>query len=171
MEPYLGEIRMFGGNFAPAGWAFCDGQLLAISEHNALFTLLGAAYGGDGHSTFALPDLRGRLPLHMGTYNNGPVYPLALSGGVETVTLMSNQLPSHSHGAQAASSDGTVVSPNNAVWAQATSINAFSTASADINMAPQAVADAGGNGPHDNMMPSLCLSFIIALQGIYPSAT
>src|SRR5579862_4114078 len=128
-QPYVGEIRMFAGNFAPAGWMFCEGQLLPISEYETLFNLIGTTYGGDGQSTFALPDLRGRLPLHQG---NG--FTLAETGGVETVTLTISQIPVHSHAALANSGAGANGSPANSVWASS-SLNSYSTNPPDVNMA------------------------------------
>jgi microcystin-dependent protein len=167
-EPYVGEIRMFGGTFAPVGWEFCNGQLLTISENDALYTLLGTAYGGDGQTTFGLPDLRGRLPVHIGqnpaTRTN---YTLGSAGGVESVTLTSQQMPVHSHPANALSSAGTLTSPQTALWAAGPTT--YSTNPPTAAMAGDAVAATGGSQPHDNTMPFLCVSFIIALVGIYPS--
>lgn len=161
-EPYLGEIRMFGGNFAPSGWALCNGQLLSISEYSELFTLLGTTYGGDGQVTFALPDLQGRVPIHSGT-----AYPLGAKGGSETVTLTSTQLPAHTHTAMASTASGTADSPANAVWASRT-LRTYSSGTTTVGMNPQAIAPVGGSQPHDNMMPSTVISFIISLYGIFP---
>ena len=168
MEPYIGEIRIFGGNFAPQGWAFCNGQIMAISEYDALFGLLGTTYGGNGQTTFALPDLRGRLPLHMGTSTTGSHYALGEQAGSEEVTLLSTQLPQHSHQAMAAAS-GDVESPSNTFWAGFGDALGYSKALPSTTMAPQALSLTGGNQPHENMMPSQALTFIIALFGIYPS--
>lgn len=168
MEPYLGEIRMFGGNFAPAGWAFCNGQIVAISQYESLFALIGTTYGGNGQTTFALPDLRGRLPLHMGNSTTGSHYVLGEQAGAEAVTLLSTQLPQHSHQAPAATSGG-VDSPTNAFWAPPSAGTAYSKSTPSTTMAPQALSLAGGSQPHENMMPTKALSFIIALFGIYPS--
>ena len=161
--PYLGEIRLFAGNFAPVGWALCQGQLLAISENDALFSLLGTTYGGDGQNTFALPNLSSRIPVHQGSG-----YVLGQAAGSETVTLVSAQLPSHGHQVNAVAGQGGTASPSNAVWA-AGSIAAYSDASPTVTMSPAAIAPSGGNQPHDNMSPYLVINFIIALEGIYPS--
>ena len=163
---YLGEIRMFGGNFAPVGWALCQGQLLAISENEALFNLIGTTYGGDGQSTFALPDLRGRLPVEVGTG-----FALAQSGGAETVTLTSSQMPTHSHFPHASTNPGDAGSPNGAVWATTSGPAAYATTGALAQMDAAAVGAAGGSQPHDNMPPFLCVNFIIALEGLFPSQT
>jgi microcystin-dependent protein len=165
-QPYVGEIRMFAGNFAPAGWMFCEGQLLPISEYETLFNLIGTTYGGDGQSTFALPDLRGRIPLHFG---NG--FTLAETGGVETVTLTVSQIPAHSHALLATTSIATQqnVSPN--VLAQASLFNPYININPAAPMAPQAVSSVGGSQPHNNFQPYLCVDFIISLFGIFPSQT
>lgn len=168
MEPYLGEIRIFGGNYAPQGWAFCNGQLLSISGNEALYTLLGTTYGGDGQTTFALPDLRGRLPLHLGQSSSGQNYLRGARGGAEQVTLNEAQLPAHTHQAKG-SATGSVGSPKDACWAASSAVSAYSTVTPTIKMAALAVTSTGANQPHDNLMPSLGLSFIIALQGIYPT--
>ena len=162
-QPFVGEIRMFGGNFAPAGWAFCNGQLLPIAENETLFNLIGTTYGGDGQSTFALPDLRGRIPVHV-----GPGLILAQSGGTETVTLTVQQIPSHTHLAAAQPGNGTQASPGGGVWAQS-NLNQYSANNANASMNPAALAATGGSQPHDNMMPFLAVSFIISLFGIFPS--
>ncbi|MBL0386543.1 phage tail protein [Tumebacillus sp. ITR2] len=164
-EPYMGEIRMFAGNFAPVGWALCQGQVLSIAEYDALFALLGTTYGGDGVTTFALPDLQGRVPLQ-----SNSTYPLGAKAGSETVTLITNQLPAHSHAPLATTAQGTQNSPGNAIWA-ATGVTDYSdgSGSTPVNMSPQAITAVGGNQPHTNMMPTLTLSFIIALEGIFPS--
>lgn len=170
-EPYLGEIKMFGGNFAPVGWSFCDGSLLSISQYEALFALLGTTYGGDGQTTFALPDLRGRIPLHMGTNpQTGTHFPLGQMAGTETVALLPNQLPAHTHFVTAQTAANTVQTgnPANAVWAPS-DFNRFSTNPPDGAMNPAAITFQGGNQPHDNVMPFLTVSFIIALEGIFPS--
>jgi len=169
-QPYVGEIRMFGGNFAPAGWMFCEGQLLPISEYDTLFNLIGTTYGGDGQSTFALPDLRGRLPIHMGQGGGLSSRTIGENGGVETVTLTTNQIPSHSHVALGQSATGNQSSPSGNVWA-ASSLNQFSSSAANVTMSPASVGNNGGSQPHDNFMPYLCVSFIISLFGVFPSAT
>jgi microcystin-dependent protein len=172
--PYVGEIRMFAGNFAPAGWMFCEGQLLPISENESLFNLIGTAYGGDGQETFALPDMRGRLPIHQG---NG--YTLAETGGVEEVTLTSIQIPSHTHyviarapTGSAPTGNATHTTPSGNMLAGGT-IKAYSSSApgAMLTMNAATVASAGGSQPHENKMPYLCVSYIISLFGIYPSET
>ncbi|MCB1573901.1 MAG: tail fiber protein [Dokdonella sp.] len=165
-QPYVGEIRLFGGNFAPAGWAFCAGQLLPISENETLFQLIGTTYGGDGQSTFGLPDLRGRVPIHTGSG-----FVLAETGGVEEVTLTSTQMPVHSHTCVATSSVASDANPGGNVLAQATTFDAYQSTPGALAMAAQSVASVGGNQPHSNMQPFLCVSFIISLFGIFPSPT
>lgn len=162
-SPYIGEIRMFAGNFAPEGWALCDGQLLPISEFEALFQLIGTTYGGDGQETFALPDLRGRLALHRG---NGRL--LAESGGAEVVTLTLSQLPAHSHLPLAQTAQGTQLSPTNGLWA-ASMLQQFSENPPNMAMGADALAETGGDQPHENMMPFLTVTFIISLFGIFPT--
>lgn len=169
-EPYLGEIRMFGGMFAPAGWAFCDGQLLPISENDALFTLIGTQYGGNGQTTFALPDLRGRSPVHQG---QGPglqdTYPIGSTGGVETVTLLQAHLPSHAHPVAASNTAATSTLPQGRVLTRPASGQAYLDDTPVSAMSPVSVGGVGGSQPHENMAPYLPVSFIIALYGIYPS--
>jgi microcystin-dependent protein len=157
---------MFAGNFAPAGWMFCEGQLLPISENETLFQLIGTTYGGDGESTFALPDLRGRLPLHQG---NGFV--LAETGGVEQITLTVNQIPAHSHPLLATSSPGTSAAPQNGVPAKTTTGFLYINENTTDAMAATAVSSVGGSQPHENFQPYLCVDFIISLFGIFPSPT
>ncbi len=169
--PFVGEIRMFGGSFAPVGWAFCQGQLLAISENETLFNLIGTTYGGDGQSTFALPDLRGRVPVHMGTSSaSGGTYVLGQTGGVENVTLTTSQIPPHSHVPQAAAAAGSQASPSNNVWAGSTNLP-YSQSAPAAGMAADAIGSTGGSQPHDNMIPYLVVNFIISLFGIFPSPT
>jgi microcystin-dependent protein len=165
-QPYVGEIRMFAGNFAPAGWMFCEGQLLPISENETLFQLIGTTYGGDGQSTFALPDLRGRLPVHQG---NGFI--LAETGGVEEVTLTVNQIPSHSHPLLASLNVATSPTPTNNLIGKSGSIDAFINAQPTDPLNALSVTPVGGNQPHTNMQPYLCVDFIISLFGIFPSPT
>ncbi|MGI8664881.1 MAG: phage tail protein [Jatrophihabitans sp.] len=165
-DPYVGEIRMFGGNFAPNGWLFCQGQLVAISDYDTLFNLIGTTYGGDGQNTFGLPNLASRIPIHQGTASFGS-YPLGAVGGAESVTLISQQLPTHSHPALA-SNTGTTTSPSNAVWATGTTTE-YSTQAPNTSMSMAALSPAGGSQPHDNMPPYLAINFIISLYGIYPS--
>jgi microcystin-dependent protein len=164
-QPYVGEIRMFAGNFAPAGWMFCEGQLLPISENETLFNLIGTTYGGDGQSTFALPDLRGRLPLHQG---NGFI--LAETGGVEEVTLTVSQIPAHTHPMLATLDIPTLINPQNAlVGASANKI--YRGGSPTVQLSPSAMSSTGGSQPHNNFEPYLCVDFIISLFGIFPSQT
>ena len=165
-QPYVGEIRIFAGNFAPAGWMFCEGQLLPISENETLFQLIGTTYGGDGQSTFALPDLRGRLPLHQG---NGFV--LAEQGGVETVTLTVNQIAAHSHPMVSSSSIGSQPNAQANLLAKVSNVDLYSGDSPDTTMSPVTVTAIGGNQPHNNLQPYLCVDFIISLFGIFPSQT
>lgn len=162
-SPFIGEIRMFGGNFAPQGWAFCDGALIPISENDALFNLIGTTYGGDGQETFALPDLRSRVPIH-----SGAGYVLGQAAGTETVTLTVNQLPAHSHVPQAQTNQGSLSNPGGAVWATST-LNEFSAAAPAGNMNAAALGSSGGSQPHDNMVPFLAVNFILSLFGIFPS--
>jgi microcystin-dependent protein len=163
-QPYVGEIRMFAGNFAPAGWMFCEGQLLPISENETLFNLIGTTYGGDGQSTFALPDLRGRVPIHMG---NG--FTLAETGGVEEVTLSVNQIPIHNHAYLGTSTNANDANAVNNVVAQATAGFPYLNAPPPIPMAPGSVGPTGGSQPHTNFQPYLCVDFIISLFGIFPA--
>jgi microcystin-dependent protein len=163
-NPYIGEIRMFGGNFAPAGWAFCNGALMPISENTALFTLIGTTYGGDGQDTFALPDLQGRVAIHQTTG-----FIIGQRAGVESVTLTQNQIPSHTHLPRGFSGPGDSGSPANAVWAATSGPSSYATAAANGAMAAGALAQAGGSQPHDNMAPFLTINFIISLFGVFPS--
>jgi microcystin-dependent protein len=167
--PYLGEIRMFGGNFAPAGWAFCDGQPLLISENDRLFNLIGTTYGGNGETTFALPDLRGRLPLHAGTGSDGVTYTLGQMAGEESVTLTVNQIPAHTHLVNVDENSGTQVSPTNNILAQSQNPQMYRALTPTLAMNASSVQPAGGSQPHDNMMPFLVISFIISLFGDFPS--
>jgi microcystin-dependent protein len=162
-QPYVGEIRMFGGNFAPAGWMFCEGQLLPISENETLFNLIGTTYGGDGQSTFALPDLRGRLPMHQG---NGFI--LAESGGVETVTLTTQQIPIHNHPFAAVTDIGSITTPANNYIAQSDTLKMYAAIAASIPLGAQSISPVGGSQPHTNFQPYLCVDFIISLFGIFP---
>jgi microcystin-dependent protein len=161
-EPFIGEIRMFGGNFAPFGWAFCDGAVLPISQYNALFALIGTTYGGDGQNTFNLPDLRGRLPVHQGSG-----FVIGQSAGTETVTLTVNQIPQHTHAVSARTS-ATAGSPSGATYGGNTT-DAIYTATPSAQMNAAMVGIGGGSQPHANMMPYGVVSFIIALEGIFPS--
>ena len=162
-NPYIGEIRMFGGNFAPVGWLFCQGQLVSISDYDTLFNLIGTTYGGDGQSTFALPNLQSRIPMHQ---SSG--YQLGLMAGVESVTLNTNQLPVHTH-APVANTAATGTSPNGQFWASFANTMYSNQTPPPDPMAANALTPAGGNQPHDNMSPYLVINFIISLYGIYPS--
>ena len=163
-QPYIGEIRMFGGNFAPVGWMFCEGQLLPISENDALFNLIGTTYGGDGQTTFALPDLRGRLPVHQGS---GSV--IGEAGGVEQVTLTAGQIPIHTHPLLASTGPGNVNTPGGNVTGESAAVKIYYADQPSVAMAPQAISPTGGSQPHSNFQPYLCISFIISLFGIFPS--
>ena len=162
-QPFVGEIRMFAGNFAPAGWMFCEGQLLPISENETLFFLIGTTYGGDGESTFALPDLRGRLPVHQG---NGFI--LAESGGTEQVTLTVHQIPSHSHTLTAIDQPGNEISPAGNRPAQSFNVVPYINDSTTGTFNASAIAATGGSQPHTNFQPYLCVDYIISLFGIFP---
>ena len=168
--PYVGEIRMFAGNFAPAGWAFCQGQTLAISDNDVLFNLIGTTYGGDGQTTFNLPNLASRVPVHMGT-GGGSSYIIGQSAGAEAVTLTTSQIPAHSHVPLCNSGDGTQNSPSNGVWAQQTQNAPYSNVAPTVQMANNAIGATGGSQPHDNMVPYLVINFIISLFGVFPSPT
>ena len=168
-EPFVGEIRMFAGNFAPRSWAFCDGQLLAVTQNDALFSLLGTIYGGDGRTTFGLPDMRGRIPLHQGTGPGLSTRRLGSKSGQETVTLTTNNLTSHTHDLTANTAEATGIAPTGQVIAAANAPRFLRTAEQTENMSPLAIADSGGSQPHTNLMPTLCINYIIALLGIYPS--
>jgi microcystin-dependent protein len=165
-QPYVGEIRMFGGNFAPAGWMFCEGQLLPISENETLFQLIGTRYGGDGQSTFGLPDLRGRVPLHQG---GGKI--MGQSGGVETVTLTVQQMPTHTHPFTGAAVPGDHISPGGNLPANSFNVTPYINEGPDGNFNGTAISISGGNQPHENLQPFLCIDFIISLFGIFPSQT
>jgi len=170
-QPYVGEIRMFAGNFAPAGWMFCQGQLLPISEYETLFQLIGTTYGGDGQSTFALPNLQSRIPIHMGTGTDGINYQLAETAGVETVTLTTQQIPIHTHPMTASTAIGTLSDPSNNVTSEGPSIKLYSAQVPAAALNANAVMPTGGSQPHDNVQPFLCISYIISLFGIFPSPT
>ncbi|MFT7775636.1 phage tail protein [Roseateles sp.] len=162
-DPFVGEIRLFAGNFAPVGWAFCQGQLLPIAENEVLFTLIGTTYGGDGQSTFALPNLAGRIPMHAGAgYIQGEVL------GSETVTLSAAQIPQHTHAMHASTAAAEGTTPGGALLAT-TSVASYDTAAGTTAMAPGAVGPAGGSQPHENMAPTLTVNYIISMFGIFPS--
>jgi microcystin-dependent protein len=164
-QPYVGEIRIFAGTFAPAGWMFCEGALLPISEYETLFNLIGTTYGGDGQETFALPDLRGRIPIHQG---NG--FTLAETGGVETVTLTVNQMPAHTHPLVASTNNASTANAQTNVLAQTPSYTPYISGFApNVSLHAASVGPDGGSQPHENFQPYLCLDFIISLFGIFPS--
>jgi microcystin-dependent protein len=170
-QPYVGEIRIFAGNFAPAGWMFCEGQTLPISQNETLFQLIGTTYGGDGQSTFRLPDLRGRLPLHMGNGSTGTTYTIGQTAGAESVTLTTQQIPAHSHPLLASLNNAGASSPANNLTGQVGATQIYREAAPTNPMSPVSVAPVGGSQPHDNRQPFLCLHFIISLFGIFPSQT
>ena len=169
-EPFLGEIRMFAGNFAPRGWALCNGQMLAISTNTALFSILGTTYGGNGTTTFGLPDLRSRVPVHAGQGAGLSNYVLGEQTGVENVTLLQGQMPSHNH-MVAANAAASATSPAGAVLANdaRNPSNIYAASGDGTTMNPQMIALSGGSQPHANLQPVLCVNFIIALNGIFPS--
>jgi microcystin-dependent protein len=164
-SPFIGEIRMFAGNFAPVGWAFCNGAIMPIDQNDALFNLIGTTYGGDGQTTFALPNLQSRVPVHV-----GQGFALGQSGGAEAVTLTTSQIPAHSHVPQANTGPGTQPTPAGGVWAQS-SLNPFSSVLPSVALDPAAIGLTGGSQPHDNMLPFLVVNFILSLFGIFPSQT
>src|SRR5688572_21305192 len=171
-EPYIGEIRMFAGNFAPVGWMFCQGQTLPISENDALFTLIGTTYGGDGQETFNLPNLASRVPIHMGTGPDGTTYQLAEMAGTEQETLTVQQIPNHSHPFTANIANGTASNPAGAVLsASASSVQLMVVGTGSTPMNPQSITPAGGSQPHENTQPFLCINFIISLFGVFPTQT
>jgi microcystin-dependent protein len=169
-DPFVAEIRIFPFNFAPRGWAWCDGQLLPLSQNTALFSLLGTTYGGDGKSNFALPDLQGRAPMHPGQGPGLSQHDLGETGGSETVALLESEIPAHSHALRGSSIIGDTPSP--AGHALARFPNAYqSSATGLVSMAAEALPPAGGDAPHNNLMPYLTFNFCIALQGVFPPRT
>ena len=171
--PFLGEIRIFGYNFAPRGWSDCSGQLLAISQNDALFSLLGTTYGGDGQTTFALPDLRGRIPVHQGQGAGLSSYAIGQMAGTETVTLTAQQIPAHNHSLTASTAAATALTPGNTLLPAAVAGDSFYvsdvTGAMAVPMSTQSAGSAGGSQPHENMMPTMTVRFCIAVEGIYPS--
>ena len=171
-DPWLGEIALVAFNFAPQGWAFCNGQLLSIAQNTALFSLLGTTYGGDGQTTFALPNLQSRAPLHFGQGTGLSPYVLGATGGVESVTLQTPQIPAHTHSytPQASTAGGTAVSPAGAFWAESASGDTiYQGGTSNTQMAPQTLGNTGGGQAHENRQPLLALNYVIALTGIFPS--
>ena len=172
-EPFLSEIRMMSFNFAPRGWAFCNGTLLPINQNQGLFSLLGTTYGGDGKSNFALPNLQGCVPMHWGQGPGLSLRDIGETGGSDTVSLLESEIPSHSHGYQASQSDSNDQSPENNLLAGGIGIGTYAPASGATmtNLAPVGITPAGGSQPHNNLQPYLTLNFCIALQGVYPPRT
>jgi microcystin-dependent protein len=176
-ESFLGEIRMVGWNFAANGWALCNGQLMSINQNTALFSLLGTTYGGDGVSTFALPNLQGRVPIHQGTGPGLSPYTIGEIAGSENITLLTNQMPQHNHLVAVSNQPGAVADPTNATLAQGNSgsgrtpvpVSDYVASTVTGSLAPTTISIAGGNQPHSNIQPFLCINFIIALVGIFPS--
>jgi microcystin-dependent protein len=172
MDPFVAEVRIFPFNFAPKGWAFCDGQLLPLSQNTALFSLLGTTYGGNGKSNFALPNMQGNACMHPGQGPGLSLHDLGETGGSETVSLLESEIPSHSHSLAASQSDGTERQPGGQQFATGVAISMYQTASNPlIQLSPNVLAPAGGDQPHNNMQPYLTLNFCIALQGVFPPRT
>jgi microcystin-dependent protein len=167
-QPYIGEIRMFGGNFAPLGWKFCDGSLISIEENSTLFNLIGTTYGGNGTTTFAVPNLLGRMPIHAGQ-GLTQTYVLGQLGGLEQVTLITNQMPIHNHALFASTDTANASGPGGNVLADTVNTQPYHLGPGGVPMNTASVTQVGGSLPHDNMMPFLCVNFIIALVGVYPS--
>jgi microcystin-dependent protein len=165
-DPFVAEIRIFPFNFAPQGWAWCDGQLMPISQNTALFSLLGTTYGGDGKSTFALPDLQGRAPMHPGQGPGLSLHDLGETGGAETVTLLESEMPAHSHAVSMSLRPSDNLNPGG--LALGTGNNVYAAPANLVSMAPQTLAPAGGDAPHNNLQPYLTCYFCIALQGVFP---
>lgn len=170
-QPYIGEIRMFAGNFPPNGWRFCDGQALPISEYETLFALIGTTYGGDGEETFCLPNLQSRIPIHMGTGPDGTTYLIGEMGGTEQETLTVQQLPNHTHPLLASTDQAVTPNPQNAVLAETLTTTPYINDTPSVDLASTAIEPIGGSQPHTNMMPYLCINYIISLFGIFPSQT
>jgi microcystin-dependent protein len=172
MDPFVAEIRIFPFNFAPRGWAFCDGQLLPLSQNTALFSLLGTTYGGNGKSNFALPDMQGNAPMHPGQGPGLSLHDLGETGGSETVSLLESEIPSHSHAFQASNSDGISQGPQDQLMAGGVGgVSMYASPGALTQLSDNALAPAGGDQPHNNMQPYLTLNFCIALQGVFPPRT
>jgi microcystin-dependent protein len=173
--PYVGEIRMFAGNFPPNGWAFCNGALMPISENDTLFTLIGTMYGGDGQETFGLPNLQSRVPIHFGQGPDGTTYQQGEMAGTESVTLTTQQTPIHTHQAIGTTDGGTLLSPQNGVFAQPSSTQAgmmgYNPPPPTMAMVASEITPVGGSQPHENLQPYLCINFIISLFGVFPTQT
>jgi microcystin-dependent protein len=170
-QPYIGEIRMFAGNFAPVGWEFCNGQLLPISENEALFQLIGTMYGGDGESNFALPNLQSRVPLHFGNGPDGVNYPQTQMAGTEEVTLTIQQIPVHNHALMVSTDSATELSPEGSLPGNSISVDLYRQGVAESALSPTAVTPAGGSQPHENCQPFLCINYIMSMFGIFPTQT
>jgi microcystin-dependent protein len=170
-DPFVAEIRIFPFNFAPKGWAFCDGQILPLSQNTALFSLLGTTYGGDGKSNFALPNMQGNAPMHPGQGPGLSLHDLGEVGGSQTVTLLESKIPAHTHSLQASNQVGTDRTPQGEVLARSAGMNLYKASGSIVMLADQAVTPAGGDQPHNNMQPYLTLNFCIALQGVFPPRT
>ncbi|HJQ34017.1 MAG TPA: tail fiber protein [Pyrinomonadaceae bacterium] len=168
MDPFVAEIRIFPFNFAPKGWAFCAGQILPISQNTALFSLLGTTYGGDGKSTFALPDMQGNAPMHPGQGPGLSLHDLGEMSGSETVTLIQSEMPAHNHSAGVSQADAIETSPGQQLFATGIGIGMYAAPGAIVQLNVQALTPAGSSQPHNNMMPYLTLNFCIALQGVFP---
>jgi microcystin-dependent protein len=167
-DPFVAEIRIFPFNFAPKGWAWCDGQLMPISQNTALFSLLGTVYGGDGKSTFALPDMQGNAPMHPGQGPGLSLHDLGETGGSETVSLLQSEIPAHSHTLQGDEDDANFKTPVNMLLGAGNQMYIAPNPTVNVTMAPESLAPAGGDQPHNNMMPYLTFYFNIALQGVFP---
>jgi len=170
-QPYIGEIRMFAGNFAPVGWAFCNGQLMSIAENDTLFVLLGTTYGGDGEETCALTNLQSRVPVHVGTGPDGTTYQIGEMAGTESETLTIQQIPNHTHPLTASGNTGSLSDPTNNVLSDSPNIKLYASQAPSQNLAASTVTPAGGSQPHENRQPVLCINYIISLFGIFPSQT
>jgi microcystin-dependent protein len=172
-QPYVGEIRMFAGNFPPVGWLFCDGQQLPISENETLFQLIGTTYGGDGESTFNLPNFQSRIPLHFGLAKSGVTYPLAQMAGTESETLTTQQIPAHTHPMLASKDAGGQTNPAGLVLGALSPVSIYvpNATPPNLPMNANSITPTGGSQPHDNMQPFLCINYIISLFGIFPSPT
>lgn len=171
MDPFVAEIRIFPFNFAPKGWAFCNGQILPLSQNTALFSLLGTTYGGDGKSNFALPDLQDRTPMHPGQGPGLSLHDLGETGGSETVSLLESEIPAHNHTLMAANLNSQSTIPTNNSLGRGNPVKIYSTGTPSTGMGSNSIAPAGGDQPHNNMMPYLTMNFCIALQGVFPPRT